>query len=189
MATLDLTIIKLGDLVTSSKGAKTIPLTTTSGQPIYWLPDGEFVPCFEPSAFNDPEATRVNISLMTFPAIEARLQALDQYLHRALVKDSQKYFGQVLTEEQVKERMQPSVRCSDKGHRSWRLKMNIEGRAKCVCYDLDRQIRAPPQSWLDISLRPRVVVKGLWLMNKECGLIYKLQAAQICEVTKECPFI
>jgi hypothetical protein len=33
-----------------------------------------------------------------------------------------------------------------------------------------------------------VVVKGLWIMNKEVGLIFELVAAQICEIVKECPF-
>ena len=117
------------------------------------------------------------------------MNQLDAHLCKALAKDSQKYFGQILTEAQVKERMQASVRTSDKGHKSWRLKMNISGRAKCLCYGEERQLRDPPEVWMDVSLRPRVVVKALWMMNKECGIIYELQAAQICETVKECPFI
>jgi hypothetical protein len=185
---IDLSQTKLGDLVTSSKGAKTIPLTS-DGNTIFWQPVGDYVPCFEPSAFNDPEASRVNISLMMTAGLELELNQLDTHLVKLLAKESQKYFGQVLTEAQIKERMQASVRSSDKGLKSWRLKMNISGRAKCLCYDESRQLREAPECWLNVSLRPRVVVKGFWLMNKECGLIYELQAAQICETVKECPFI
>ena len=180
--------IKLGDLVTSSKGAKTIPITLF-GNIVDWQPIGEYVPCFEPSAFNDPEASRVNISLMTSTTvIETELNQLDAHICALLTKDSQKYFGQILTEAQVKERMQPSVRISDKGHRSWRLKMNITGRATCTCYDENREVREAPESWMDVSLRPHVLVKSIWLMNKEFGIVYELAAAQICETVKRCPF-
>jgi hypothetical protein len=180
--------VKLGDLVTSSKGAKSIPITVF-GNILDWQPIGEYVPCFEPSAFNDPEASRVNISLMTSTTgIETELNLLDAHICALLTKDSQKYFGQILTEAQVKERMQPSVRVSAQGHRSWKLKMNITGRAKCVCYDENREVRAAPESWMDCSLRPHILVKSVWLMTKEFGIVYELAAAQICESVKRCPF-
>jgi hypothetical protein len=186
--TLDLKNIKLGELLTSSKGAKTIPLTT-SGNTILWQPVGDYVPCFEPSAFNDPEASRVNMSLMMTAGLEIELNQLDAHLCSALAEDSQRCFGQVLTEAQIKERMQQSVRKSDKGHKSWRLKMNISGRAKCLCYDEERKLREQPESWSDVSLKPQVAVKAFWMMNKEFGLIYELQAVQICETVKVCPFL
>ena len=180
--------LNLGDVVTSSKGAKSIPITSF-GATVDWQPIGVFVPCFEPSAFNDPEASRVKISLMTSTTgIENELNLLDERICSLLIKDTQKYFGQVLTETQVRERMQPSVRVSAQGHRSWRLKMNVTGRAACTCYDENRQVRPAPESWMYCSLRPHVLVKGVWLMNKEFGIVYELAAAQICESAKKCPF-
>ena len=77
--------------------------------------------------------------------------------------------------------MQPSIRVSDKGHHSLRLKMNISGRAKVQCYDEERTARDLPAAWLDVSLRPRIWVKGYWMMNKEIGMLYELQACLISE--------
>ena len=83
--------------------------------------------------------------------------------------------------------MQPSIRVSEKGHHSLRLKMNISGRAKVMCYDEEKTARDLPVAWLDVALRPRILVKGFWMMAKEIGLLYELQACHITETTRECP--
>ena len=187
-ANIDLKNLKLGDLLVSAKGAKTSPLTTLDGKPVIWQPAECLTPCFEPSAFNDVEATRVNLSLTPSDSIEKHLTAVDSFLASQLATDSQKYFGQVLTTQQIMERMQPSIRISDKGHHSIRLKMNISGRAKVQCFDEEKTARDLPVAWLDVSLRPRILVKGFWMMAKEIGLLYELQACQISEQTRACPF-
>ena len=187
-ANIDLKNLRLGDLIISTKGAKTVPLTTLDGKPVIWQPSECLTPCFEPSAFNDPEASQVNLSLTPSDSIEKHLKAVDTFFASTLATDSQKYFGQVLTTQQVMERMQPSIRVSDKGHHSLRLKMNISGRAKVQCYDEEKTARDLPAAWLDVSLRPRILVMGFWIMAKEIGLLYELQACQISEQTRACPF-
>ena len=187
-ANIDLRNLKLGDLIVSAKGAKSIPITILDGKPVIWQPAECLTPCFEPSAFNDPEASRVNLSLTPSDNIEKHLKAVDSFFASTLASESQKYFGQVLTTQQVAERMQPSTRVSDKGHHSLRLKMNISGRAKVMCYDEEKTAHDLPVAWLDVSLRPRIIVKGFWMMAKEIGLLYELQACQITETTRECPF-
>ena len=78
-ANIDLKNLKLGELITSGKGAKTIPLTTLDGKPVIWQPAECLTPCFEPSAFNDPEASRVNLSLTPSDSIEKHLKAVDTF--------------------------------------------------------------------------------------------------------------
>ena len=78
-ANIDLKNLKLGDLLVSAKGAKTIPLTTLDGKPRIWLPAECLTPIFEPSAFNDPEASRVNLSLTPSDSIEKHLKAVDSF--------------------------------------------------------------------------------------------------------------
>ena len=58
MTTLD---FKLGDLTISSKGARAIPVSTKSGQPLIWMHNEALTVCYQPSAYNDPDATRVNL--------------------------------------------------------------------------------------------------------------------------------
>ena len=185
---IDLKNLKLGDLIVSAKGAKSIPITTLDGKPVIWQPAECLTPCFEPSAYNDPEASRVNLSLSPSDDIEKHLKAVDGVLASLLATDSQKYFGQVLTLAQVTERMLPTIRVSEKGHASLRLKMNISGRAKVQCYDEEKAARDFPEARLDVSLRPRIVVKSFWMIAKEIGLLLELQACQVSEQTRACPF-
>ena len=78
-ANIDLKNLKLGDFIVSSKGAKSIPLTTHDGKPVIWQPSECLTPCFEPSAFNDPEASRGNLSLTPSDSIERHLKAVDTF--------------------------------------------------------------------------------------------------------------
>jgi hypothetical protein len=179
---------KLGDLIVTSKGAKQISVTNQNGQPLIFMPNEALSPCYNPSAFNDPDATRVNICLGMTECLAEQLKTLDASLIKAIAADSKKYFGQTLTAEEVKNRMQPSVKVSDKGYDHWRLKLNLSGRSKVMCYGMDKNVRALPENWLVVSVRPRVQIKSIWIMSKEIGVIYEVVACQIDESVQECPF-
>ena len=60
-ATIDLASLALGDVATTGKGAKQIPLTTIGGEAVIWRPKDSLTLLFEPSAYNQPDATRVNL--------------------------------------------------------------------------------------------------------------------------------
>jgi hypothetical protein len=180
---------KLGDLLVTSKGAKQIPVTNQNGQPLIFMPNEALTVCYQPSAFNDPDATRVNLCLGMTPSLAEQLKSLDVLLINAIAAESKKYFGgQSLSIEEVKNRMQPSLKLSDKGYDHWRCKMNIAGRSKVQCYGTDRLVRALPENWLAVSVRPRVQIKSVWIMSKEIGVIYEVVACQIDESVQECPF-
>ena len=184
-STLD---FKLGDLIVTSKGAKQISVTTKTNSPLIWMHDDSLNVCYQPSAFNEPEATRVNICLGMTDSLAKQLNSFDESLIIAIAADSKKYFGQILTIDEVKNRMQPSVRVSEKGFTHWRCKMNIAGRGKVQCYGMDKNVRDLPESWLECKVRPRVMLKSIWIMSKEIGILYEVVACQIDEQTKECPF-
>ena len=150
---------KLGDLIITSKGSKQIAVTNKSGQPLIFMPNEALTVCYQPSAFNDPDATRVNLCLGMTDSLAEQLKSLDASLITAIAADSKKYFGQALSAEEVKNRMQPSVKVSDKGFDHWRCKLNLSGRSKVMCYGMDKNARALPENWLAVSVRPRVQVK------------------------------
>jgi hypothetical protein len=179
---------KLGDLITTSKGSRQIPVTTQTSSPLIWMPNDALSVCYQPSAFNEPDATRVNICLGMTDSLEKQLNSFDDSLIISIAENSKKYFGQVLTNEEVKQKMQPSVRVSEKGISHWRCKINIAGRGKCQCYGMDKNVRALPESWLECKVRPRVLLKSIWIMSKEIGCLWEVVAAQIDEQPKECPF-
>ena len=179
---------KLGDLVVSSKGAKAIAVTNKSGEPIIWMHAESLNVCYQPSAFNDEGATRVNICFGTTEFLTEQLKSFDAALITLIAADSKKYFGQTLSVEEIKNRMQPSVRVPEKGFTHWRCKLNLSGRGKVQCYGMDKNVRALPESWLDVSVRPRVQIKSIWIMSKEIGVLYEVVACQIDEQSRECPF-
>lgn len=93
---------KLGDLTISSKGAKAISVSTTTGQPLIWMHNEALTVCYQPSAYNDPDATRVNLCLGMTDSLAEQLKSLDASLITAIAADSKKYFGQALSAEEEK---------------------------------------------------------------------------------------
>ena len=187
MSSLDVSAIKLCALQVSAKGAKQVPLAYHNDKSIF-LQLGPLSTLFEPSAFGDPSASRVNLCLTSTEPVEETLQELDKRVVELLAADALKLFGQALSEAQIIERMQPSVRVSEKGYRSCRLKMNLSGRNRVQLYGMDKLPCEAPESWIGTNVTARVCVKSVWLMNKEWGVLYEAQAVQLDLQAVECPF-
>ncbi len=187
MSPLDTSAIKLGALQVSAKGAKQVPIFYTNDKSVF-LQLGPLSTLFEPSAFGDPAATRVNLVLTTNEIVEETLSELDRRVVELLAADATKFFGTALTEAQILERMQPSLRVSDKGYKSCRMKMNITGRNRVQIYDMNKMPCEAPENWIGTNVTARLVVKSVWLMNKEWGILYEAQAVQVDVQAVECPF-
>jgi hypothetical protein len=191
MSTLDnfaASKIKLGQLQINPKGAKQVPISLENDKSLF-LRHGPLAPLFEPSAFNDPVATRVNLSLSVNDALERELKALDDQVVKLLAADSLRFFGAEQTAAQIQDRMLPSIRVSEKGFKSWRLKMNVSGRNRVQVFDMDKNAIDPPENnWVGCGINARVLVKSVWMMAKECGILYETQAVQVQACSAECPF-
>jgi hypothetical protein len=181
------TQIKLGQLQINPKGAKQVPISLDNDKSLF-LRHGPLAPLFEPSAFNDPLATRVNLSLSVNDALEYELKSIDDQIVKLLAVDSLRFFGSEQTEAQIKDRMLPSIRISEKGFKSWRLKMNVSGRNRVQVFDMDKNAIDPPDFWVGCGINARVLVKSVWMMAKECGILYEVQAVQAQACSVECPF-
>ena len=92
-ATIDLASLALGDVVTTGKGAKQIPLTTIGGEAVKWKPKDGLTVLFEPSAFNQPDATWVNLCLSVTPSVAAYLTELDEWCVNTLAAESSRLLG------------------------------------------------------------------------------------------------
>jgi hypothetical protein len=91
MTAFDLTSVRIGDVVTSGK-TKTAPVTGSGGQAVAANLDAMQV-CFEPSAFQDDQATRVNLVLRPDEATVSSLDAVDEWIVAAVAKDSLRLLG------------------------------------------------------------------------------------------------
>ena len=188
-ATIDTNRLACQDTFTTAKGAKTIPLASRDGAAVQWQPREPMAVLWEPSAYNEPEATRVNISFSPSPEALKELKAFDDWSVETLSAESARLFGTNLDLEEVKRRYQPALRVHEKtGATSLRCKMNLAGRSAVKCWDTFRNPRSLPESWTSCAVTPRIALKGYWCMGKECGALLELQHAMLDEAVHECPF-
>ena len=132
-AEIDVSVLVLQDVITTSRGAKQILLTRPDGKPSVWQPKEPLQPAFEASAFGDDAATRTNLVFTPTSEVCAQIERFDIWSKSELVKESSRLFGQTLSAEEVERRYQSALRRSDKnGILSFRVKMNKEGRTPCV---------------------------------------------------------
>jgi len=188
-ANIDLASLALGDVVTTGKGAKQIPLTTVGGEAVIWRPKDGLTVLFEPSAYNQPDATRVNLCLSVTPSVAASLADLDEWCVNTLAAQSSRLLGSQLSVEEVRNRFQPTLRTHEaSGSQSLRLKINTSGRAAVRIWSpMGTQISAP-QSWSQCSAKCRIRLKGFWLMAKEIGVVAECTDVQLDTAEAECPF-
>ena len=128
-ANIDFAALALGDVVTTGKGAKQIPLSI-NGDPVIWKPRDAMNVLFEPSAYNQPDATRVNLCLSVTPSVAASLADLDEFCVNTLAAESSRLLGTQLSVQEVRNRFQSTLRTHEASDsQSLRLKMNLLGRA------------------------------------------------------------
>ena len=188
-ATIDLGSLALGELQTTGKGAKQIPLSTIGGEAVLWQPKDALTVLFEPSAYNQPDATRVNLCLSVTPGVASSLADFDEWCVTTIAAQSSKLLGSQLSVEEVRNRFQPTLRVHEAtGSQSLRLKMNLSGRAAVRIWSpMGTQISAPP-SWSQCSARCRIRLKGFWLMAKEIGVVAECTDVQLDTAEAECPW-
>lgn len=190
MATIDTSALSLGDVVVTGKGAKQIPLHFKHGESVIWTPRDALTVLFEPSAYNQPDATRVNLCLSVTPAVAQSLEGFDEWCINTLALESQRLFGTTLSVEDVRGRFQPMLRTYEAtGSQSMRLKMNTTGRSRLRIWDTSRNPISAPPSWTQCSAKCKIRLKGIWLMGKnEMGVVAEAMDVMLDDADAECPF-
>ena len=189
-AIIDTTALSLGDVVVTGKGAKQIPLISKHGESITWNPQDFLTVLFEPSAYNQPDATRLNLCLSVTPAVARSLSAFDEWLTTTLAAESPRLFGTTLTVEEVRGKFLPTLRTHEAtGSQSLRLKMNMTGRSRLRIWDMSRNPISAPPSWTQCSAKCKIRLKSIWLMGKnEMGVVAEATDVMLNDAEAECPF-
>ena len=156
-ASIDLSSLSLGEVVTTGKGAKLIPLSRTGGEAVIWQPRDALTVLFEPSAYNKPDATRVNLCF----AVASSLADFDKWCVANLAAESPRLFGSQLTMEEVASRYQPILRVREAtGSQSLRVKISTTGRAAVRIWSpMGAPISAPP-SWSQCNAKCRMASRS-----------------------------
>ncbi len=188
MANFDLSALTLGDVSTSGKGAKSCPFYSGGSVAAATL---EAMPvCYEPSAYGDETATRVNIVFRPPQGVLDAITALDEWIIKTATKDSVKFFGKQKSEEQIRESYQPLVKTSEKYPPQIKAKLNISGPSTVRVWDGDKKAREQPEIWRGCLVKPRLWLRGLYFMGAGVfGATLECTDVQICEEAGgECPF-
>lgn len=91
--------IQLGELLTNTKGGKSVPLRGEGSGPPVWQSAEVQKIIWQPAAFNDPEAKRVPVCLEPEETAVARLQEIERQVVELLSQQSlrdSKIFGKGL---------------------------------------------------------------------------------------------
>ena len=187
-AVIDTTRLRLQDVVTSGKGAKSIPIAHADGSAVVWQPSAMSV-LWNPSAFNDAEATRQTICFVPTPEVCSSVESLDKWLTNAIALDSSRLLGKQLSADEVRKQYQSPLRTHEStGAKSLRVKLNTTGRSQVRCWDTFRKPREQPSSWTECSVTPRISIRSVWIMGASLGVTLELRDAMLDEAQTECPF-
>ena len=85
MSTLDISTLAFAALYQTPKGAKRLPALFKNGDPVAWQTDDFMEIPFEPSAFGDPEASRVILCFSPSPELCKTIQELDAWCIDTLI--------------------------------------------------------------------------------------------------------
>jgi hypothetical protein len=188
MPPLETRDLKLGELTLIGKGAKVAPLTTSNAGPVKWMP-GRLQMLFQPKAFNDPAASRVSACFRTTPGVEEYISELESWIIQEVASNPQMYLGQACSEAKVREMFTSALKTSEKGYTHLRVKMNLAGKGAVKCWDENNRLPRPfPEDWTLCEVSPFLQIKGIWVMNRDFGLLIEMTDALLTESSQLCPF-
>jgi hypothetical protein len=162
---IDLSQLSVADPVVSGRGAKSAKIG------YLWAP-GPMRVIFEPSAFNNEAANRVNLCFAADGAAQ-ELDDLDSWVVNYVEKHSERLLGKKLTVGEVQNRYQPCLKRSDRYASSFKVKLTLEGPGRTMLWDADRQPCGSPQSWRQTQVTPLLKLKGLWFMSRDFGCLWE----------------
>ena len=183
---LEMSSLKLGELVVTGKGSKLVPLTS-QGNVLKWTP-GSLQILFQPKAYNDPSAARVSVCFKSTSEIESYIENLESWVLSEVSSNPQTYLGQACSETKVREMFTSALKTSEKGYKHLRAKMNIAGKGAVKCWDTNKMPREQPMDWTMCEVQPCLHIKGLWVMSKDFGILIEMHDAMVSESSQLCPF-
>jgi hypothetical protein len=173
----------LGDCVALGKAKSTAIFGDNS-----WTP-GELRVLWQPGNFDKSASeTRVSINFEATDAVQADVARLEAWILATVATDPMRYLGQSISASPVQDRFVSALKCSQKGFKSVRCKMNTEGKYAVRCWDENKVQRGLPDDWTEVSVTPRIVAKSLWIQASSWGILLELTHAQVQTLKEECPF-
>ena len=182
------------DAVISSRGAKSCavehakPDAGTDGKIRVTLGSKE-TPTTTPfgaTTFNGEEAAQRTIEFNLSDDEVEQFRGVTEWLTEYLAEHSLRIFKREMSQDQVSESLRSPV--TQKG--SFRPHLRCKIRPSHVrVWDGERRARALPSDLRPYQLVPRLTLERLWIMSRECGLVFQVTDIMVLEGEEaECPF-
>ena len=176
------------EVTTSAKGQKTAAMHR-NGELALWTFGSAATPLFNPSTYGVGD-TSGKQSLCLRPGADVLGQAieLDAWAITYCTLMSERMFGKVLSEAQVRDRYSPIVRKSDRYPPFVKVKISTDKSAPNY-WNENKEPRSAPENWTQCQVLCRARIAGFWFMGNSFGLSVQVVDAQILQETAiECPF-
>ncbi len=189
MAFFDVARLTLGDVVSGK--AKTCPAIYDYGEvPVVTLEPMHVR--FEPSAYQNPSAERLDIVWSPPAELVKSFGLLDQWIVDTLAEDPVRWFGKERTKEQIAEAYTPIIKWHEKRPPLLKAKINMTTQTgQCRIWDQSNKLRPPPENWAGCLTKPRLKFKGLYFMGSSSfGAVLECMDVQIMAEAEDdaCPF-
>jgi len=169
-------------LVDSSR-SKSADIVNASGAAAKWTVQKLQV-AFPPKGFSEDQA-RISFCLRTTPEVCTILTDLDQWAVNWVHEHSLAAFNKSLTLEQVRDKLCPALKESDRYDALLRAKINPK---YIRWWDTAGQRRKAPDEWRGVQCTAQIIVKSIWFMGGQFGLTLEIQDAQLDDAASSCPF-
>ena len=172
-----------------SKNGKQAPLTR-DGESWYITLPGSYSTSFNATAFQDPEANRVTLSITADEGLQQIAKDIDQCLLEKVGKDPAKYLGKALTAAEADGGYTPVLRQNGDYSPLVKVKLQKEGRYAVRCWSKSGERVPLPEDWREVLFTPRVWIKGLWVAQggRNWGAQLEMIDCQIETQQVACPF-
>ena len=148
-------------MTTSGKGAKSAPIALPGDKPVFWQPAQALISCYEPSAYQNADATRVNVALRPNAEQEQELKEIDDWCLNYIAEHSERLLGKTHPPSQLADRYQPILKVSDKYPTSMKAKMNTQGFSATKFWNEQGKTCPAPTVWSGCAVWPKIKVKKL----------------------------
>ena len=172
-----------------AKNGRQAPLTQDGESWHIKLP-GVYQTSFNASAYQDPDANRVTLSITADEQLQQIAKQLDEHLLKQVRADPAKYLGKAMSAAEVDGGYTPVLRTNGDYAPMVKVKFQKEGRYAVRCWTKSGE-RAPiPEDWREVCFTPRIWVKGLWIAQggKSWGAQLELVDCQVESMQVACPF-
>ena len=178
--------IKLGESQITGKGQKSIPIWQADGKPFYLLPNAMDIP-FNATAFQNTEATRVNLCYNPDDDVIEQINAIEAEVKKQLIPHLQEMFGAQAVILQKHDNFQSALK-TNKGYQTLKTKINLIGKYQTRVWNPSKESMPMPSDWSQFQAKPRLWVRSVWIFGKEAGITFDTTDCILQKQERSCPF-